>query len=725
LRKLSLLLIAAASFAVAGEPGYVNSRLCARCHADIARTFAQTGMARSFRSALETFTPDEFNGATFFHEASREWFRMQRRDGAPYVRRWQTAADGSETNVLEDRVDYVIGAGDQAVSYLHRTRDNKLIELPVSWYRENGGHWGISPAYDRPDHPGFSREINFACLQCHNAYPIAATNGMPGESIFPSQMPDAIDCQRCHGPGQNHVDAASSGKPSAAIRAAIVNPAKLSPERRKDVCLQCHLETTSSRLPAFLFRAGRSIFSYRPGEPLGDFALALDRSVPADSVELVSAPYRLARSACRTLSGESLECTSCHDPHRAVPREETLRKTNGLCVSCHAPHNAQINCVSCHMPTVKAADVIHASVTDHWISKPRAASDSKQEVNARSAAPYAGPVVPYYPPGFDSGFDGGFDSGFDGPIDQALAQVQSNPAEALALLNRQAISPAFAAEAGRAFLTLMQPAKAIALLREAHDASGLTELGAAQHAAGQYGAAVETFRQAAKLAPAETDILVLLGEAFAKSGHKQEAVASLREAIARNPESAAAYNDLGTALLGTPASLADAEAALREAVRLQPEFSSVRMSLADVLLRQNKLDAAREQLEEAVRIGGRAETAEAAWFTALIASNDPATAQQAWKSSFASQIANAHANLGTIFASQHRTEDAIREYRLALEGDPKSSLAQLNLAITLYNAGRKEEALPLLKTAATSDDRGIRAAAQAILNKPPDTMLLK
>ncbi len=151
MRKLALLLIAAASIASAGEPGYVDSQLCARCHADVVRTFAQTGMARSFRSAAAISTPDELNGSTFFHEASREWFRMERHDRLPYVRRWQTASDGSETNVLEERVDYVIGAGDQAISFLHRTRDNKLVELPVSWYRENGGHWGISPAYDRPD----------------------------------------------------------------------------------------------------------------------------------------------------------------------------------------------------------------------------------------------------------------------------------------------------------------------------------------------------------------------------------------------------------------------------------------------------------------------------------------------------------------------------------------------------------------------------------------------
>ena len=37
----------------------------------------------------------------------------------------------------------------------------------------------------------------------------------------------------------------------------IVNPAKLSPERRMEVCMQCHLETTSGRIPAVLQRFDR------------------------------------------------------------------------------------------------------------------------------------------------------------------------------------------------------------------------------------------------------------------------------------------------------------------------------------------------------------------------------------------------------------------------------------------------------------------------------------
>ena len=42
-----------------------------------------------------------------------------------------------------------------------------------------------------------------------------------------------------------------------------------------DVCMQCHLETTSVELPQMIRRFDRSIFSFRPGEPLGSYIVPL------------------------------------------------------------------------------------------------------------------------------------------------------------------------------------------------------------------------------------------------------------------------------------------------------------------------------------------------------------------------------------------------------------------------------------------------------------------
>ena len=93
---------------------------------------------------------------------------------------------------METRVDYVIGSGNHARSYLHRTADGRLIEMPVSWYTENGGYWAMSPGYDRPNQQDFRRAIAFSCMFCHNAYPGSPPAGgrrVPGGAARRHRLP--------------------------------------------------------------------------------------------------------------------------------------------------------------------------------------------------------------------------------------------------------------------------------------------------------------------------------------------------------------------------------------------------------------------------------------------------------------------------------------------------------------------------------------------------------
>src|SRR5215471_12364151 len=83
---------------------------CAECHADIAASYARTGMGRSFRSVGPGDNLAHFDGAEFEHAPSRERFTVLTRDGRNLIRRTQPAS-------VEARVDYVIGSGSHAFSY--------------------------------------------------------------------------------------------------------------------------------------------------------------------------------------------------------------------------------------------------------------------------------------------------------------------------------------------------------------------------------------------------------------------------------------------------------------------------------------------------------------------------------------------------------------------------------------------------------------------------------
>ena len=88
----------------------------------------------------------------------------------------------------------------------------------------------------------------------------------------------------------------------------------------------------------------------------------------------------------------------------------------------------------------------------------------------------------------------------------------------------------------------------------------------AMAAGGAVRAAVATLDRAIGIAPFETGLLQALGSVYAASKRLPEAIGTFRSAIERDPESAAAFNNLGSALLRSGA-IGGAEAAMREAIR--------------------------------------------------------------------------------------------------------------------------------------------------------------
>src|SRR5262249_24880080 len=149
---------------------------------------------------------------------------------------------------VEKQIDFVLGSGNHARTYLHQRPDGQLEEAPMAWYAENGGTWAMNPGYDRPDHMDFRRKIDQECFFCHNAYPQIEESG--GRELYlRGAVPNGISCERCHGVGISHVQDVRAGRSLAAVRQSIVNPARLAKERQLEVCFQCHLESTSRRLP--------------------------------------------------------------------------------------------------------------------------------------------------------------------------------------------------------------------------------------------------------------------------------------------------------------------------------------------------------------------------------------------------------------------------------------------------------------------------------------------
>ena len=367
-------------------PGYVNDSACAYCHAEKYRSYQSVGMAKSFYRPGGRAAIEDFEHNRYFHEPSQRHYELTRRDGDYWFRRWQSDAAGEPINELEIKVDWIIGSGHHVRTYVYQNPQGELYQLPLAWYSQDR-KWGMQPGFEAADHLGVRRQIRRECMFCHNAYPdVPEGSDLHLEPHrFPKELPEGTGCQRCHGPGDAHVRTLFSGVLDlAAIRGSIVNPGKLSPERRDDVCFECHMLPAVAVTPVRRFE--RADYSFRPGQDLADYQVVYDirepGKDPGERFEINHHPYRLQQSRCYQESEGRLSCLSCHDPHRKIPREQRAEHYRPKCMACHqalqhpilspGPDDGGVpadldDCAGCHMPETRTHDVIEVTMTDHRI----------------------------------------------------------------------------------------------------------------------------------------------------------------------------------------------------------------------------------------------------------------------------------------------------------------------------------------------------------------------
>ena len=372
-------------------PGYVEDRACAMCHAEIYGSYQKTGMARSFVKPAAHHVIEDFQKARGAHPASKRHYEMAFEKGEYKFRRYQSGEEGTRLNVFEQTVDWILGSGDHARTYLYQTESGEMYQLPIAYYPQEK-IWYMAPGFDRPNHQGIGQRVSRECMFCHNAYPDVpeGSDAYGTRPLFPEKLPEGIGCQRCHGPGADHVRVAlHAGSGVDQKRAAIVNPARLEPRLRDDICYQCHMQP-SARMPG-LRRFGRNDYSFRAGDALADYLVQLDPVEEgkdrSERFEINHHPYRLEQSRCFQESDGALSCATCHDPHRTVPAAQRTEHYREACQGCHKPeayaaaHAAEEppvegeDCASCHMPQRRAEDVVHVVMTDHFIAARQGGDD--------------------------------------------------------------------------------------------------------------------------------------------------------------------------------------------------------------------------------------------------------------------------------------------------------------------------------------------------------------
>ena len=354
---------------------FVGTQACAKCHQDISdtyRTHAMSISAAPVAAALPRIEDYETRVA-FTSTAGLEYGVS--RDG-DHVRHHEKLFDSNGGVVYDQSVEmqYAFGSGVHGRSYIHE-KSGLLFMSPVTWYTAKH-RWDLSPGYRPEKHPRFGRRLSDDCIACH----VGRVNPVVDRQHrfqAPPFIEHAIGCERCHGPGRQHIAFHSSDVAGHGVSTdPIVNPGSLPTALRESVCNQCHIQGAGRVL-----RANRRPFDFRPGMHINEIWTTFVTGTRDDgaTAEILSQVEQMRSSRCYIGSEGQLGCTSCHDPHSS-PGENRIEFYRTVCMNCHTapqpecslpqPARLQVtvedSCIDCHMPRFPS-NVPHTANTDHRV----------------------------------------------------------------------------------------------------------------------------------------------------------------------------------------------------------------------------------------------------------------------------------------------------------------------------------------------------------------------
>jgi tetratricopeptide (TPR) repeat protein len=668
------------------DPGYVGNQACAGCHADVLERYERTNHGRSLTYLVGGPSPGV--GGPRAPGPEWEWegrvrspqdglyYGVETTASGPVQHETLEDADGWTVHNLTRPAHIVIGSGNQTRSFLS-VENGHLTQMPLTWYSVQE-RWGMSPGFaDANDR--FNRPIILQCLNCHSDRPVLESHT---QNVY-RDLPGAISCERCHGPGRTHVEERTRGETFRTPEdPSIMVPTNLERSREMAVCLQCHLAGVIT------YPDGEDPTTFRPG-----MALSENRTVhvPAlqfedpDWVGIDSHPIRLARSACFEQS--EMTCLSCHAPHTAGDELSEDHYSNA-CNACHTgseggrvpgpkpvpvcsrpvedPAEARTgDCVGCHMATGGTSDVPHVRFTDHWIRRdpgpPLDPEEGRPVIESEEALALAevGPL--------------GRAAGRDGPGDRSEAERASLQADALfhfyETMHRHPGYLPRVVEAGRRALTTPgEPTREgrLALARALLELNEIPE-------------AREVLETATEQSPEDPWGHFLLGALIEERlGDPAGALTHLDRALGLQPRflpARAKRAETFYALGRFDDALLDLEGVVEEAPSERPRSW---FNLGILHLERGDRDAAESAFEEASRLDPFHGDAAVQLGTLRMARGDLEGAEEAFRRAVTGDPENpaAHGSLAVLHLENGRIPEGIRSLRRVLELDPDHPQAQ-------------------------------------------------
>jgi predicted CXXCH cytochrome family protein len=324
---------------------YVGSQSCQKCHAQVYEHWRGTPMANVVRD------PREHPDAIMPDLATNSIAKFSKDDVAlVYGSLWK------QRYFTKRGDDYFPEPAQWDVT--HRVWRPYFVAKGTDWWE---------PFYP-PDN--MHRPTGPTCDGCHSV----------DYDIHTKQVAEwNVGCEKCHGPGSEHVAHPSRGN--------IVNPARMDYVAASDTCIQCHSQGRPLTIPI----EGKYYdwpVGYRVGLRLQDFWRLEEHKLGMPSFthfpEGTGHKNRMQGNdfVQSVMYRRGITCFSCHDAHGTDNYAQLVKPADKICLDCHGPlslngprtatleehthhkdGSAGSQCIACHMPQIETtiADVkVHA-----------------------------------------------------------------------------------------------------------------------------------------------------------------------------------------------------------------------------------------------------------------------------------------------------------------------------------------------------------------------------
>ncbi len=306
-------------------PDYVGSQSCSTCHADQVAAWRDSHHGWALRAADEVNILGDFEDSTFDHAGVRN--RFFRRGGKSFVE-----TEGPGAALVEYEIKYTVGI-EPLQQYLVEIDRGRLQVLDVAWDTSAKRWFHLYPNAKTSPGDGLHwtgpyKSWQARCAVCHQTN--FSKGYDPQNKTYQSEWSElTVGCEACHGPGGSHIawaktsveTGADSGNTGFGL-AVTFSEGKDGARAEIELCGQCH----SRRAPL----NGDSAPASASFADHYNLALLRDGLYYADG-QIDDEVYVLGSFLQSKMFARGVGCTNCHEPHTA----RLVAEGNDVCTQCH------------------------------------------------------------------------------------------------------------------------------------------------------------------------------------------------------------------------------------------------------------------------------------------------------------------------------------------------------------------------------------------------------